>query len=186
MKNKAVDVEDYHFQSEDKLFFDTNIWLLIYGPQEQKNTKKMEIYSSAFRRILEAQSRIYIDVLIVSEFINTYARLQWNILKRIGEISEISRERFKNFRDSSDFKPVAQEIADKAKRILTHCSKIESGFETLTLDSLINEYANGGTDFNDQVFGELCRNKGLKLVTHDADFRGQGISILTANNRLLS
>ena len=38
MKNKAVDVEDYHFQSEDKLFFDTNIWLLIYGPQEQKNT----------------------------------------------------------------------------------------------------------------------------------------------------
>ena len=59
MKNKAVSLKSYHFQSEDKLFFDANIWLFIYGPQEQKNSRNMGIYSSAFRRILEAQSRIY-------------------------------------------------------------------------------------------------------------------------------
>ena len=83
-------------------------------------------------------------------------------------------------------KPVAQEIADNTKRILKHCSRIESGFETLELDSLINEYAGGGNDFNDQVFRELCRSRGLKLVTDDGDFKGQGVFILTANYRLLS
>ena len=185
MKNKAVSLKSYHFQSEDKLFFDANIWLFIYGPQEQRNSRNMGIYSSAFRRILEAQSRIYIDVLIVSEFINTYARQKWNILKRSDNISETNRENFKNFRNSPDFKPIAQEIADNTKRILKHCSKIESGFKTLELDSLINEYADGGNDFNDQVFKELCKSRGLKLVTDDSDFKGQGISILTANNRLL-
>ena len=186
MKNKAVHVTKYHFRPEDKLFFDANIWLFIYGPQIQKNIGKMKVYSSAFRRILEAQSRIYIDVLIISEFINTYARQKWEILKRLGDISAASMENFKNFRDSPEFKPLAQEIADNTRRILKHCSRIESGFEALELNSLINEYATGGRDFNDQVFRELCREKGLKLVTNDGDFRGQGIPILTANNRLLS
>ena len=100
MKNKAVYVTKYRFQPEDKLFFDANIWLFIYGPQEQKNTK-VDIYSSAFHRILKAKSRIYIDILIVSEFINTYSRLKWNILKRLGDISETSMEKFKNFRKQS-------------------------------------------------------------------------------------
>ena len=185
MKNKAVYVTKYRFQPEDKLFFDANIWLFIYGPQEQKNTK-VDIYSSAFHRILKAKSRIYIDILIVSEFINTYSRLKWNILKRLGDISETSMEKFKNFRNSPEFESVAQEIGDNTKRILKHCSRIESGFETLELDSLINEYAGGGNDFNDQVFGEICRDKGLKLVTDDGDFKSQGVPILTANYRLLS
>ena len=186
MKNKAVDVKDYLFQPEDKLFLDANIWLFIYGPQEQRNTRKMSIYSSAFHRILEAQSRICIDVLIVSEFINTYSRLKWHILKGLGDISETSMEKFKNFRNSPEFEPVAQEIADNTKRVLKHCSRVESSFETLKLDSLINEYAKGGTDFNDQIFVELCREKELKLVTDDGDFTDKGISILTANNRLLN
>ena len=34
--------------------------------------------------------------------------------------------------------------------------------------------------------GNFARDKGLKLVTDDGDFKGQGIPILTANNRLLS
>ena len=186
MKNKAVHVTKYCFRPEDKLFFDANIWLFIYGPQKQKNTVTMKAYSSAFRRILEAQSRIYIDVLIISEFINTYARQKWGILKKLGDISMTSMENFKNFRDSPEFNPLAQEIADNTRRILKHCSRIESGFEALEINSLINEYASGGRDFNDQVFRELCRDKGLKLVTNDGDFRGQGIPILTANNRLLS
>ncbi len=168
------------------MFFDANIWLLIYGPQKQENTTKIKTYSSAFRRILESKSRIYTDVLIVSEFINTYARQKWNILKKLGGISKTSMERFKDFRNSPEFKPIAQEIADNTNRMLKHCSRIESGFETLELDSLIHEYASGGNDFNDQVFGELCKSKGLKLVTDDGDFKGQGIPILTANYRLLS
>lgn len=176
MAHNVSHVERYDFTPEDELFLDTNIWLFIYGPQNPTSTK-MYTYSSAFHHILKAQSRIYIDVLVISEFINVYARQQQKLIAPDAQ--------FKEFRNSQDFKPIAQEIADNVKRVLSHCSQIESRFETLDGDGLMNEYAKGGTDFNDQVIRELCNSRDLKLVTDDGDFGGQGISIITANKRLL-
>jgi len=43
----------------------------------------------------------------------------------------------------------------------------------------------GNSDFNDLVLVELCRSKGFMLVTDDGDFKGKGITVLTANRRLL-
>ena len=63
---------------------------------------------------------------------------------------------------------------------------MESGFEKLKIDTLLDAYSTGDSDFNDQVIAELCKVKGLTLITHDGDFKGQGISILTANRYLLN
>ena len=76
---EVKEVEYYRFTSNDRLFLDANIWLLFYGPQIPRDTW-VDIYSQAFARILAAQSPIYIDVLIVSEFINTYARQKWQLI----------------------------------------------------------------------------------------------------------
>ena len=176
MKHKAVRVNDYNFTFQDRLFLDTNIWFYLYGPEGSKS-HWVQLYSTVFNRILSAKSSIYIDVLVLSEFINTYARTQWRFVARHIE--------FKDFRNSPRFKPVAQEIEAKVKSILGHCSRIESGFSTLTIDDLITDYAAGNSDFNDQVITEICRSSGLTLITHDRDFKGQGITILTANRRLL-
>ena len=51
---------------------------------------------------------------------------------------------------------------------------------------LLNEFAAGECDFNDQVIIKLCKKEELTLITHDADFRDAGIPILTANHRLLN
>lgn len=178
MTHKEVkEVKNYRFTSRDKLFLDANIWLFFFGPQNPRNYW-VDVYSRAFARILTAQSPIYIDVLIVSEFINTYARQKWQLVA-----PEI--QRFKEFRDSSVFQPIAQDIAADAKRVLQYCSPIASGLETLNIDGLLNEFAQGSTDFNDQVIAELCKRRGLTLITNDRDFQGQGIPILTANRHLL-
>ena len=177
MKHKAVEVRHYNFTPQDKLFLDTNIWFYLYGPQKPR-TSWVDIYSTAFGRILNAKSRIYIDVLVVSEFINRYARMKWKLVApRIKP--------FKVFRNSSCFKPVASDIVADVKRVLKHCSRIESGFSTLEMDNLITDYVAGNSDFNDQVITELCRSNGLTLMTNDGDFRSQGIPVLTANSRLL-
>jgi len=175
--HKAVAVANYEFKPEDELFLDANIWLFIYGPQSPGNSK-MAIYSQAFSRILAARSRIYIDVLIVSEFINAYARLKWKFVAP-------HIDKFKTFRKSPGFKPVARDIAADVKQILNHCLRIENGFEVLEIEGLIDEYTAGDFDFNDQIITALCQRKGLKLVTDDGDFSGQGIPIVTANKRLL-
>ena len=190
MALNAVSVEKYDFQSQDELFLDANIWLYVYAPQNPKSYW-VKVYSKAFERILIAKSCIYIDILVVSEFINTYARLKWEHARR--EHARLKWKHnaphiktFKTFRKSDDFKTIAREIADNTKRVLGHCSKIESDFKTLRIDNLMNDYAAGYSDFNDQVITELCQRKGLKLITNDSDFKGQDITILTANKKLLS
>jgi predicted nucleic acid-binding protein len=178
MAHRAEEISTYDFKSSEALLLDANIWLFVYGPQKPKDLK-VDVYSDAVAKILAAKSCIYIDVLIVSEFVNTYARLKWNLLKSTNP------RRFKQFRRSEDFKPIAQDIAADVKRILQHCTRVESGFESLAIDTLVDEYAAGDSDFNDQVLTTLCKKKGLKMVTDDIDFKGRGISVITANRQLL-
>ena len=177
MKHKAVEVLKYNFAPHDRLFMDANIWLYLDGPQKS-NSNLRTIYSKVFSRILNAGSQIYIDVLIVSEFINSYARVRWKVVAP-------HRKTFRDFRNSPAFKTVATDISADVKRILKHCSLIESGFETLKLDDVLNEYATGKYDFNDQVITEVCKTNGLTLITNDGDFKSQEIPVLTANSRLL-
>jgi len=175
--HNAMSVNDYSFTSRDQLFLDANIWLFLHGPQQSPVRQRVRTYSQAFKRILTAKSQIHVDVLIISEFINSYARIMWR--------NSSSTMGFKRFRNSLHFKPIAQNIAADVKRVLKHCTPIESGFGLLDMDDLLNDYAAGGLDFNDQVISEMCKINGLTLITNDGDFRGQGIPILTANRRLL-
>ncbi len=178
--HKAEEINAYNFQSSDELLLDTNIWIRVYGPQNPQN-RKSEVYSQALSKILAAGSRIYIDVLIVSEFINTYARLKWNLWKNQTQ----SKAEFKDFRKNGDFKPVAQDISADLKLVLKQCTRVDSGFESLEIDGLINEYAAGDSDFNDQILTALCKKSGFKLVTDDGDFKNRGIPVITANKKLL-
>ena len=177
MRYKAGEIRHYNFTAQDKLFLDANIWLYLYGPPKPRSYWR-PIYTSIFNRIVRAKSRIYIDVLVVSEFINAYARMQQKIVA-----PHINT--FKNFRSSPYFKPVAEDIAEDVESVLSHCSKTESGFTALPMDDLIADYISGNFDFNDQVITEICKNNGFTLITNDSDFKTQDIPILTANPNLL-
>ena len=92
MKHKAMAVQNHNFTPQHKLFLDANIWFYLYGPKEQGNYW-VQIYSNAFKHILKANSRIYIDILVVSEFINSYAIAKWRVVaSHIGEIQKISQQ----------------------------------------------------------------------------------------------
>lgn len=125
-----------------------------------------------------AESKVYIDALIVSEFINRYSRQK-------GKLAGYTSEEFKVFRCSSDFIPVAQGIAASVKKIISQCIRTESSFSTLKINDLLDDYAKGKSDFNDQVITKLCKNRGFTLVTHDGDFDPKNLHILTENNHLL-
>jgi predicted nucleic acid-binding protein len=137
----------------------------------------VDIYSKAFNKILNAKSHIYIDALIVSEFINRYARMKGELI-----LPGVS---FKRFRQSPEFQAVASDIVADVKRVLQHCTQVECDFETLAMDDLLDEFKTGNFDFNDQVLTALCKRRNLKLVTDDGDFDTAEISVLTANRTLL-
>lgn len=181
MSSNAIPIEPYAFSEDDTLFLDTNIWLSVYGPQSSPDNWRTKLYSNALKRIINAKSIVFIDVLVLSEFVNRYSRMAFWVKRPNARPNE-----FKKFRKSSDFKPVAKAISDDVRRILKYCQRIGSGFESIDVDASLAIYESERPDFNDMIMAELCKKNSLKLITHDADFKKFEITVLTANKNLLS
>lgn len=175
--NDVKDISSYPFSKDDRLFVDANIWLSVYGPMAYQRSRT-SIYANAIRDIRKAGCSIFVEVLIISEFINTYAR--WEHKQSASRTSK-----FKDFRKSSAFVTIAEDIAVNVKRIIKQCQRCDSDFVSIDIEELLTEFKKGKSDFNDQIFSEICKNKGLVLVTDDVDFKDSGLNILTANSRLL-
>src|SRR3990172_4767621 len=127
MNDNVFHVDRYAFSDKDSLFLDTNIWLYIYGPQAPGD-KRVMAYSKALQKILQAKSKIFLDVLVLSEFVNRYARLEFDRFSGPGKKTD-----FKNYRKSTDFNPAAKAIADACRRIVKHCVLTESGFISVNM-----------------------------------------------------
>ncbi len=179
MAGLAADIRSHRFAPADNLFLDANVWMLLYGPQYSPCDRRVRVYSAALKDILAAGCHLFLDALVLSEFVNRYARYEYDVQPPTKK-----PRTFKDFRNSSSFKPSARHIAAECERILKLCRCVESGFSALDADALLTTYAAGQTDINDQIMAELCRTQGWTFVTDDADFKGV-IPLLTANGHLL-
>jgi len=179
MRNNTTDIRHYSFCKSDHLLLDANIWLSIYGPVAMQNWRT-QVYSAAWRDMRTHNSQILLDALVLSEFINAFARFEYN-----QQPPATKPKDFKLFRNSSNFKPIAEEITVNVKNIVRIATRCDSGFVSVDIDTLLATYEAGDSDFNDLMLAELCKAEDLIMVTHDADFPGTGINILTANKRLL-
>jgi len=173
------DIDSYNFSKSDNFLLDTNVLLSVYGPNANQE-RYTQAYSDALMKMRLCKCMVYIDALVLSEFVNRFAHWAYDQLP-----PERKPEKFKYYRISEDFKKVAQEIADDTRRIVDYTTCIDSEFGSIDINDLLNEYELGNSDFNDQVISRLCKRKGYTLVTHDVDFRSNGINLLTANHRLL-
>jgi predicted nucleic acid-binding protein len=181
MATSVADIRKFHFAETDGLLLDTNVWLLLYGPGEPHDPR-VEVYSEAFVQILNARSRINLDALVLSEFINRFARFEYELFKASNKSAPDS---FKGFRDTPEFVPIASAISVAAKKLVGHSHRIESSFADFPVEKVLDDFGKGGKDFNDQVLSELCKSKGYALVSDDGDFSTSGLTVITANARLL-
>ena len=148
--SSAFDISSYSFSSADRLLLDANIWLYLLGPYPPTD-RRVRLYSPAFSRMVNGNSSLFVSMTILSEFINSYARIEHRRMRP----SE-SSNKYKSFRDSADFKPIAFDIAIASREILNQCDKVDEGFQLYDIDSIINEYETGTVDFNDQVTVRVC------------------------------
>jgi len=176
-----IDIAKYSFCNGDMLLFDANVWLRIHGPNKPGDWK-VAVYSSAYAQILLANAKIIVEVLVLSEFVNRYARLRHDLAKADPRVPSD----FKAFRNSAHFAPIAQDIAADLKKIVGGCARVDTPLESMDVATLIGEYEKGQSDFNDLVLADLCKARNLKLVTHDSDFKGLDLTVITANKALLT
>lgn len=189
MINKPKTIGSFQFSRQNRFLLDTNIWMYLYGPNPP-NDPYVQRYSDALKRILDAGCRIYINLLIVSEFINAYSRAQWRIQLKQWQGMQDPRfqqfEDFKKFRNSPYFEAIASVISIEVRALLNTCECIEHEYSKHEIHSVLNDFATGKFDFNDQLLSEFCRKKELIFVTHDSDFKNVDIPVLTANKKLLA
>jgi predicted nucleic acid-binding protein len=182
MSDRAVDIRAWRFASEHRFLLDTNVWLCVYGPATATRRPEARIYSKALRDMRQASSQIHLDLLVLSEFVNAFARQEYDRIRQ----TDRSITDFKSYRDSDRFQAVAEEICISATRMLGLTTRCQWEFDRADVGTLLREYAGGHADLNDLVLADLCRLRDLTFVTHDRDFKLSGIRILTANRRLLS
>ena len=188
-------VSAYQFAPDDRIFLDTNVWLYCLAKhlRSDEHQEKIATYSHALSCIKKAGGSIFTNLHVIVEFINCYAKesfKQWrHAVKESSdmEIKAIAKGKFKQFRNSQHFLPIANNIKDRIEEMLDDIADeyIGDNLSVSNLARLMENYATGTIDFNDLIFVEICKHNGLLLITDDADFKCHGITVLTANEHLL-
>lgn len=180
MKNRALNLSSYSFSTSEALLFDANIWLYLFPAPSKLPPKYAQQYSSALKRMLQAGSPLVLDALVLSEYLNSYCRIEWKALHLKAH------PHFKSFRQSSAFCSVSQNAAVFARKILGLCSRHDHPFAGCNVVQVLNDFETGAQDLNDGLLVETCRHHGWKLVTNDGDFTNGGIEVLTTNPKLIA
>ncbi|MCC6611671.1 MAG: type II toxin-antitoxin system VapC family toxin [Burkholderiales bacterium] len=181
MSGNIVDASRYAFSDKDRILVDANVWLYLFAPNPP-GSPAVRSYSAVFTSIQKGQGKLYLDVLVLSEFVNRYARLEHQIQKGTG--AAVSHD-FKTFRDSADFVPIAQAIQASVMKIGRYAQLIDHPLTAFDLPAVLTEFATGRRDINDELLAQCCNRHGLMLLTNDADLVHTGITILTTNPQLL-
>ena len=131
-----------------------------------------------------------IDISVLSEYLNRYARYEWDAYEKDKTTKEHFR-RFKDFRDSAHFKPIAETASFFASKIISRCKQqiqLLSAGMTFDITHVLDDYAAVKCDFTDAVLAETCHLSRCKLVTNDKDFKqiDYDIEIITHNPILLT
>ena len=178
MKNKARDINTYQFSDSEPLLLDTNIWIYLFPPPVNPQPKAIvRNYSNALKSMLRAKTRILMDVLVLSEYLNKYCRCMWS--------ASNTSQTYKDFRKTANYPPIGQQASSEARQILNLCARENHPFEGVNINQVLADFEVGKRDFNDGLLIETCRLNGWKFVTHDGDCSEGGIEILTSNCGLL-
>lgn len=180
MKNKAHDLSTYTFSSGESLLLDANVWLFLFPAPSGRSSSQAANYTTAFKNMLMASASLVMDVLVLSEYLNRYCRIEWSALHKSAYPD------FKRFRLSPDYAAVGQGAALFARKILKLCTRHDHPFSASDVARVLTDFESGTCDFNDGLFVETCRQNGWKFVTNDGDFTTGGIEVLTSNPKLLS
>ena len=179
-KNRAYNLAAYSFTCGEPLLLDANVWLYLYPPPSRSHGRIAAQYSAGLKSMQSAGAALILDAVVLSEYLNTYCRIEWRALHQARYPD------FKSFRNSPDFEAIGGGAASFARSMLKLCTCHDHPFSAVDIQEVLAGFEAGETDFNDALLAESCRHNGWKLVTNDGDFTSGGIEILTTHPKLLS
>ncbi len=166
---------------DEKIFFDANIWMYIFCEIGNYNNNLTKKYSTSFSYFLKNKTSIFIDITVISEFVNRYLRIAYSNYIRTNNLNNKDYDYKKDYRVSDDFKEAWENVCNIVNnRILLTSTPINFEYDRTSITALLDSN-NNDSDFNDNHITNLCRTKDMYLFTHDRDFKNSGINIITEN-----
>ena len=139
--NKAYNLALYRFQPNEEILIDANIWLYLFPPPQNPRHNLARIYSAGFANLCRAKAQLVIDPLIMSEYLNRYCRMEWNVR------FQVRYSEYKDFRRSPDFPQVSVTARKYAQDILTMSRSHSLASNEIDLKKAVDEFACGKHGF---------------------------------------
>lgn len=174
-----IKTEDIASVKNKRIFFDANIWIFLFCEIADSNKYLVNKYSATFRFLLKAGTPIFIDFVVISEFVNRYLRIAFSNYIRKKHLTNFKYK--KNYRQTDDFAEAWKNVCNIVNnQMLSKANTINFEYDKPSLENLLDSN-NPDTDFNDNHIMNLCRTNNLYLLTHDGDFKNSDINIITEN-----
>lgn len=166
MAANIIDIKKYSPKTSDVFFFDNNIWMFLFCPLGNYNRNKQKCFSSFLQSVHSLNCTIFINSLVLSEFVNRYLRLDFELWKKEHQ------QHCANFKldyiGTQRYSETVEEIKVSLRNILKICEKGTDNFNTINLDNVLKHLKE--IDFNDSYYLELAKISNWKIVTDDGDF----------------
>lgn len=94
---KASKIKYGQVGEQDKYFFDTNVWMFLFAPLASSKFYKQKTYSSLLKEIMSRNATIWINSLVVAEYVNAVLKLEF---KQWMKRNKLTNADFKH-----DFRP---------------------------------------------------------------------------------
>lgn len=168
----VFNLKNFHFENNNVFLLDTNILIYLHGPMAGKYFKSKEYKGSQeiVENILINKCKIYIDITVLTEFINRYIQIA---LKDKLNNKKIAFKKSIH-RNTNEYNEILLELQLAIKNIKQSYSLelINSNYNFL--EDLVNiDFCNkfNKMEFNDYAISRICSNgKNMILVTNDKDF----------------
>lgn len=166
MGTKVTDITSYSPKSSDVFLFDTNIWIFLFCPLGGASKNQQQIYSSFLKSVKSSRSTIFINSLILSEFANTFLKIDF----RLWEVSRRPEKLIykRDYVGTSRYKETVKLVTCSINEILRFCDKGTDNLNSLGIDRILSRFQQ--IDFNDSYYIELSAFSKYKIVTDDHDF----------------
>jgi predicted nucleic acid-binding protein len=151
-----------------ELFFDTNIWIFLFGiVGDFKQTVQKE-YSSLFDNVLSRNNTIYITSMVLSEYANVILRIEFKNWQKQQGRNDLKYKQ--DFVGTTIYQEKVELVKKQIEKILKlrNIIKLPDDFNAIRIDKVFEKF--GPADFNDAYINEIVRVKGCVLVTDDGDF----------------
>lgn len=163
-----INCENYIPKAVDSFFFDTNVWLLLFGDIANFEKTQQAKYSKILESILDRDTIIFLTSNVISEFSNVLLKKEYNSWRAIAE--NVGKDYKRDFVGGNAYLQQVEVISSLVSSIvkLPCVQKTPDDFNAVDLKRILLRFES--IDFNDAYIAEICQSKSLKLVTNDRDF----------------